>query len=220
MCQHTVARHQVLARSRQQGSATARSTPVAPNPTCVVPSRHVFFSEHATRPSGRIDKRLSVIAGRPAYLDKCSSHFRSPAETRTAPCNEKPSKLAHSGRFTNGSLRVPPPTRTSRWPARSPDNATPCTAAASSSSSSCSPTSPPHDTSASLASASSGHLPICRNLRRTRSRTRRTSKATSASVTCACPHHSSPPRPSSYELTDSAIASCALCAGAKLRTNY
>ncbi|MGK0156470.1 MAG: hypothetical protein ACI9SE_003439 [Neolewinella sp.] len=170
--QHTVVGHQLLSRSRHQGSTTAQSTPVAPKPTCVVPSRHVCFSEYATRPSGSSDRRLSAIAGRPAYLNKCSSRLRSPAATRTAPCNEKPSKSAHSGPFTNGSLRVPPPTRTSRWPARSPDSATPCTAAAASSSSSCSPTSPPHDTSASLASASSGHFPICRSLRRTRSRTR------------------------------------------------
>ena len=129
-----------------------------------VPSRQVFFSEYATRPSGSIDRRLSAIAGRPAYLEKCSSRLRSPAAPRTAPCNEKPSKSAHNGPFTNGSLRVPPPTRPSRWPARSPDSATPCTAAAFNSSSSCSPTSWPHDTSASLASASSGQFPICRSV--------------------------------------------------------
>ncbi|MFT4515500.1 MAG: hypothetical protein ACI89X_004898 [Planctomycetota bacterium] len=127
--------------------------------TCVEPSRQVFFNEYATRASGSSDNRLSAIAGRPAYLHKCSSRLRSPAATRTAACNEKPSKSAHSGPFTNGSSRVPRPTRTSRWPARSPDNATPCTAAASSSSNSCPPSLGSAPASASAGSASSGHLP-------------------------------------------------------------
>jgi hypothetical protein len=76
--------------------------------TCVEPSRQVFFSEYATRPSGSNLSRLSAIAGRPAYRHRCSSRLRSPAATRTAPCNEKPSKSAHSvtHRRCLGNLRL------------------------------------------------------------------------------------------------------------------